>query len=271
MDNILKKKTSARGSGGGGSVDSVYAQRANEKDTGHALFANDGCCKHTFHFGEESTRDTTVDSNVTCAYTWSMPNNERTPGCNADAARSPRKRLQRFCKRCVRKFSEQTWRSASDPRTLHREELERAQIMKQKASTETSRCSDRGKARRRNRMSTNARTAKRKRIASLARERFMSQGTAASSFVFEMATWYVRSPMLVPAVARRCIQRRRLEDYESNTRSLMGKLVQQPSGYRSDLQGPYRSTVRRTAKRIKQSISQAFGVGWMNLMGAWLT
>ena len=69
VDNILKKKTSARGSGGGGSVDSVYAQRANEKDTGHALFANDGCCKHTFHFGEESTRDTTVDSNVTCAYT----------------------------------------------------------------------------------------------------------------------------------------------------------------------------------------------------------
>ena len=65
----LEEKTSARGSGGGGSVDSVYAQRANEKDTGHALFANDGCCKHTFHFGEESTRDTTVDSNVTCAYT----------------------------------------------------------------------------------------------------------------------------------------------------------------------------------------------------------
>ena len=51
----------------------------------------------------------------------------------------------------------------------------------------------------------------------------------------------------------------------------MGKLVQQPSGYRSDLQGPYRSTVRHAAKRIKQSISQAFGVGWMNLMGPWLT
>ena len=96
-------------------------------------------------------------------------------------------------------------------------------------------------------MSTKARTAKRKRIASFARERFTSQGTAASSFVFEMATWYVRSPTLVPAVARRCSQRRRLEDYESNTRSLMGKLVQQPSGYRSDLQGPYRSTVRHAA------------------------
>ena len=75
-----------------------------------------------------------------------------------------------------------------------------------------------------------ARIATRKRTAAFALAKFRSQGIAASSFVFEMGTSYVRSPMLAPAVARRSSQRKRLEEYGSNTRSLMEKLVPQPCG-----------------------------------------
>ena len=108
---------------------------------------------------------------------------------------------------------------------------------KKDASTDTCRCSDCSKVRRRSGTSMSVRIATRKRTAAFALAKFRSQGIAASSFVFEMGTSYVRSPMLAPAVARWSSRRKRPEDYRSNTRSLMGKLVQQPCGSGSDVCG----------------------------------
>ena len=78
--------------------------------------------------------------------------------------------------------------------------------------------------------STNALIAKQKLTAAFGLEMSTPLGIVASSFVFEMASWHVRLPMLAPAVARKSAQRRPLEEYESNTRSLMGKCVQQLFG-----------------------------------------
>ena len=76
----------------------------------------------------------------------------------------------------------------------------------------------------------NALIAKQKLTAAFGLEMSKPLGIVASSFVFEMASWHVRLPMLAPAVARKSAQRRPLEEYESNTRSLMGKCVQQLFG-----------------------------------------
>ena len=143
VTDCSRKKSSAKGNGCGRNGGSAFAQLARNADSGPAQFARPGVCRHTFHCGQKTTRDNTVDSNVTFAYTWCMPENERMPGCNADAARSPRKRLRRFCKRCVRQFSKQKRRSASAPRSVHREQEEHAREKnaKKNASAETSTCS----------------------------------------------------------------------------------------------------------------------------------
>ena len=144
VTDCSRKKSSAKGNGCGRNGGSAFAQLARNADSGPAQVARPGVCRHTFHCGQKTTRDNTVDSNVTFAYTWCMPENERMPGCNADAARSPRKRLRRFCKRCVRQFSKQKRRSASAPRSVHREQEEHAREKnaKKNASAETSTCSD---------------------------------------------------------------------------------------------------------------------------------
>ena len=116
-----------------------------------------------------------------------MQDNEHMPGCNDDAARSPlRKRLQRSCKRCVRKFSKEKQRSARELMRAQREQKDMKQ-RKKKASRDTSRGSVCRKARRPNGTSTNALIAKQKLTAAFGLEMSKSQGIVESSFGFEIA------------------------------------------------------------------------------------
>ena len=169
---------------------------------------------------------------VIYAYTYSVRANEQTPGCSDAAARSRRLRLQRSCERCVQKFRRRTQRSAGSPTSRQQQQKDQPQQKnpKKNASTDTRKRLDASKVQRRSGRSTSARTATRRRTAAFALARFRSQGIAASSFVFDMATSCVRSPMLAPAVARRSSQRKRREEYRANTRSLMEKHAQQLSG-----------------------------------------
>ena len=98
-----------------------------------------------------------------------------------------------------------------------------------------SRCLDRRTARRPNGRSTNALIAKKKRTAAFGLERSTPEGIVARSFASEMASWYARSPMLAPNVARRSNLRRLLAKYKANTKRRKGKLVEQPHGYGSNV------------------------------------
>ena len=198
-----------------------------------AVCATPVVCTHTSQVGgKPGQADKTDARSVIYAYAYSVRANEQTPGCSDAAARSRRLRLQRSCERCVQKFRRRTQRSAGSPTSRQQQQKDQPQQKnpKKNASTDTRKRLDASKVQRRSGRSTSARTATRRRTAAFALARFRSQGIAASSFVFDMATSCVRSPMLAPAVARRSSQRKRREEYRANTRSLMEKHAQQLSG-----------------------------------------
>ena len=151
------------------------------------------------------------------------------PGCDEDVARSPRRRWQKFCRLCVRKFKKQKQRDGRRLRSVQSVQEEKGRPRKH-AGKDMRRCSNHSKATRSNGRSTNALIAKKKYMVAFAQETSKSQGIVASSFALEMVSWCVRSPTLAPAVARRSGQRRRLDGYGSNTGSLMGNRARQPSG-----------------------------------------
>ena len=235
VSEISRKISSASHNGRGrgrGNASARHARNFN-MDSGHAVCATPVVCTHTSQVGgKPGQADKTDARSVIYAYTYSVRTNEQTPGCSDAAARSRRLRLQRSCERCVQKFRRRTQRSAGSPTSRQQQQKDQPQQKnpKKNASTDTRKRLDASKVQRRSGRSTSARTATRRRTAAFALARFRSQGIAASSFVFDMATSCVRSPMLAPAVARRSSQRKRREEYRANTRSLMEKHAQQLSG-----------------------------------------
>ena len=145
MTDFSRKRSSARRNGCGLSVCSVFAQRARNADSGRAWFARPGVCRHTFHFGQKTaSADKTGASSVIDAYAWSMQDNERIPGCNEDAARSPRQRLQRSCKQYAPKspkWNESRVREAMRMRRVQKQEGQVQQNTSEYAGT----CSNRRK------------------------------------------------------------------------------------------------------------------------------
>ena len=232
VSEISRKISSASHNGRGrgrGNASARHARNFN-MDSGHAVCATPVVCTHTSQVGgKPGQADKTDARSVIYAYTYSVRANKQTPGCSDAAARSRRLRLQRSCERCVQKFRRRTQRSAGSPTSRQQQQKDQPQQKnpKKNASTDTRKRLDASKVQRRSGRSTSARTATRRRTAAFALARFRSQGIAASSFVFDMATSCVRSPMLAPAVARRSSQRKRREEYRANTRSLMEKHAQQ--------------------------------------------
>ena len=131
VNDFSKKKSSASRNDSGLAVGSVFAKLARNEDSGRVLFATRGACKRIFPAGPKlACSDRTGGRSVTYAYIWSTQDNERMPGCNDDAARSPRKRLRRSCERCVPKFSKQNPWSTPAPMSVQRQQKEEQQRKK---------------------------------------------------------------------------------------------------------------------------------------------